>query len=134
MARKRHYYSNTSAYDEAIRTLRTNIQFTDVDRNLKKMVITSAVPNEGKTTVAIKLARSFAQNNFKVLLIDCDLRNPSVNKELKVENKMGLTNILINKKDSSYAIMKDDIEEKLSILLSGPVPPNPSEVLSSESM
>lgn len=134
MARKKHYYSNTSAYDEAIRTLRTNIQFSDIDHKLKKLVVTSSVPDEGKTTIAINLAKSFAQNNMKVLLVDCDLRNPSLNKELKVENNLGLTNVLLNKKDVSYAIMKDFEEENMDILLSGPIPPNPAEILSSESM
>lgn len=134
MARKKHYYSNTSAYDEAIRTLRTNIQFSDIDHKLKKLVVTSSVPDEGKTTIAINLAKSFAQNNMKVLLVECDLRNPSLNKELKVENNLGLTNVLLNKKDVSYAIMKDFEEENMDILLSGPIPPNPAEILSSESM
>lgn len=134
MAKKHHYYSNTSAYDEAIRTLRTNIQFSDIDHKLKKIVVTSSVPNEAKTTIAINLAKSFAQNNMKVLLMDCDLRTPSVHKELDIENNMGLTNVLLSKKDTSYAIMKDYQEENLDILLSGPLPPNPAEVLSSEAM
>lgn len=134
MAKNKNYYSNTSAYDEAIRTLRTNIQFADIDENLKKIVVSSSVPDEGKTTVAIELARSFAQNNFKVLLVDADLRNPSVSKSLDIANNMGLTNVLLNKKDSSYAIMKDNEEENLDILLSGPVPPNPAEIISSKAM
>lgn len=134
MAKKHHYYTNTSAYDEAIRTLRTNIQFSDIDHKLKKIVVTSSVPYEAKTTIAINLAKSFAQNNMKVLLMDCDLRNPSVYKELEVENNMGLTNVLLSKKDTSYAIMRGYQEENLDILLSGPIPPNPAEILSSDAM
>ncbi|MDD7305127.1 MAG: CpsD/CapB family tyrosine-protein kinase [Peptoniphilaceae bacterium] len=134
MAKKKGYYYNSSAYEEAIRTLRTNIQFSDVDKKIKKILITSSVPNEGKTTVSVNLAKSFAKNNFKVLLIDSDLRNPSVNKELKIENNVGLTNVLLRKKDLSAAIMKGYDEENLDVLLSGPIPPNPSEILSSYAM
>lgn len=134
MAKKKGYYYNSSAYEEAIRTLRTNIQFSAVDKKIKKILITSSVPNEGKTTVSINLAKSFAKNNFKVLLIDCDLRNPSVNKELKIENNVGLTNVLLKKRDLASAIMKDYDEKNLDILLSGPIPPNPSEILSSNAM
>lgn len=134
MAKKHHYYSNTSAYEESIRTLRTNIQFSDIDHKLKKLVITSSVPDEGKTTVAINLARSFAQNNKKVLLMDCDLRNPSVGKELNIENTLGLTNLMIGNKDISSVIIKDTEAQNLDILFSGPIPPNPSEILSSEFM
>lgn len=134
MAKKHHYYSNTSAYEESIRTLRTNIQFSGIDHKLKKLVITSSVPDEGTTTVAINLARSFAQNNKKVLLMDCDLRNPSVGKELNIENTLGLTNLMIGNKDISSVIIKDTEAQNLDILFSGPIPPNPSEILSSEFM
>lgn len=134
MAKKHHYYSNTSAYDEAFRSLRTNIQFSNIDHDLKKLLITSSVPDEGKTTVAINLARSFAQNNKKVLLMDCDLRNPSVGKELNIENTLGLTNLVIGNKDISSVVIKDTEAQNLDILFSGPIPPNPSEILSSEFM
>lgn len=134
MAKKHYYYSNTSAYDEAFRSLRTNIQFSNIDHDLKKLLITSSVPDEGKTTVAINLARSFAQNNKKVLLMDCDLRNPSVGKELNIENTLGLTNLVIGNKDISSVVIKDTEAQNLDILFSGPIPPNPSEILSSEFM
>ncbi|MDO5047846.1 MAG: CpsD/CapB family tyrosine-protein kinase [Anaerococcus sp.] len=134
MAKKSTYYANSSHYDEAIRTLRTNIQFSDIDNQLKKIVVTSSIPDEGKTTVAVNLARSFAQNKFRVLLIDCDLRNPSVHKEMKVDNKVGLTNVLLNKKDLVHSLMKDYGEDYFDILLSGPTPPNPAEILSSKAM
>lgn len=128
-----NYYSNTSVYNESIRTLRTNIQFSDIDQDFKKLVITSSIPNEGKTTIAINLARSFAENGLKVLLIDCDLRNPSVSKILGYENNVGLTNLLLNKIEFVKAKIVDDKSENLDILLSGPIPPNPSEVVSSKS-
>ena len=78
MAKKHAYYSNTSMIDEAIRTLRTNLSFSSIDKQIQKIVITSSHPSEGKSTIALRLARSMAKNHQKVLLIDCDLRNPSI--------------------------------------------------------
>ena len=131
---KNRYYSSTSAYDEAIRTLRTNIQFSDIDNKFKKILVTSSIPNEGKTTISVGLASSFAENGFKVLLIDCDLRSPSMHKEFQTENSVGLTNLLLDKKKISNVIKEDSKQENLHVIFSGPTPPNPSEILSSHKM
>lgn len=131
---KNKYYSSTSAYDEAIRTLRTNIQFSDIDNKFKKILVTSSIPNEGKTTISVELASSFAENGFKVLLIDCDLRSPSLHKEFQTENSVGLTNLLLDKKKISNVIKEDSKQENLHVIFSGPTPPNPSEILSSHKM
>lgn len=134
MKKKNSYYSDTSVYNEAIKTLRTNIQYSDIDHSLKKLIVTSSVPNEGKTTIAIELAKSFAQNGFKVLLIDCDLRNSSVGKYMKYNNNVGLTNVLHGNMKLTEAIVVDEKEENFHILFSGPKPPNPAEVVSSKLM
>lgn len=122
-------------YIEAYKSLRTNLNFVSIDKNLKKLLVTSSIPGEGKTTVAINLAITLAQAGSKVILIDCDLRKPSVNKYLHVKSKIsgGLTNILSAKADleSNYLYFSD---LNLYVLTSGAIPPNPAELLSSERM
>lgn len=127
-------YGASSVYDEAIRTLRTNILFSDIDHNISKLVITSSVPDEGKSTIAIELSRSLAQNGAKVILMGCDLRNPSIGEYMGNEINLGITNILMKKVTIENSIIKDEKEDSLDILLSGPIPPNPSELISSNAM
>lgn len=134
MAKNHAYYSNTSMIDEAIRTLRTNLSFSSIDKQLQKIVITSSHPGEGKTTIALKLARSMAKNHQKVLLVDCDLRNPSIGKFMGTQFNLGLTNLLVKGLEFDQVKMKDSEESDLDIILTGPTPPNPSELLGSERM
>lgn len=117
---------------EAYRTLRTNIQYSSFDKEMRNIVITSADPSEGKSTVAGNLALSFAQNEKRVILVDCDLRKPSVHKNFKLSNLKGLSEVLIGKEKLDDAIQ--NYNDKLEILTSGKVPPNPSEMLSSKAM
>src|SRR5574344_1981426 len=131
---KKNNYNSSSIYDEAIRTLRTNILFSDIDQKLKKIVITSSLPDEGKSTIAVELSRSMAQNGSKVILLGCDLRNPTVGEYTENHVNYGITNILMKKIDLVDAIIKDNVESNLDLLLSGPVPPNPSELISSKAM
>lgn len=122
-----------SIYGEAYRTLRTNIQFSGIDRNLKSIVITSSIAEEGKTTVAINLAFSISQIDKRVILIDSDLRKPKIHKELNLLNLSGLTTILAENLD--YKLFVQSINgENLDVLTSGPIPPNPSELLGSKRM
>ena len=81
------------AYAEAYKTLRTNLSFASISKQYKKIIITSAIPNEGKSTVAVNLAFTLAESDAKVLLIDCDLRNPTLRRLLRVrvDYKGGLT-------------------------------------------
>lgn len=123
-----------SQISEAFRTLRTNIQFLDIDRDLKSVVITSSIPEEGKSTIAVNIAISMAQLDKKILLIDCDLRKPVLHKYFNLNNRQGLTNILAKKEDFKSNIISVNEIVGLDILPSGPVPPNPSELLSSKSM
>ena len=121
-----------SVVSEAYRTLRTNIQYSSFDKKIKTIVVTSAEAAEGKSTVSGNLALAFAQNENKVIILDCDLRKPSVHKNFKVSNLSGLSEVLIGKVELKDVIQKRN--ENLDILTSGKIPPNPSEMLSSSSM
>ena len=123
------------AYAEAYKTLRTNLSFASISKQYKKIIITSAIPNEGKSTVAVNLAMTLAESDAKVLLIDCDLRNPSLRRLLRIraENKDGLTSLLTGKSTLAECAFKHP-KMKCDILLAGAIPPNPVELLSSSQM
>lgn len=116
---------------EAYRILRTNIQFTNIDKTIRSIVITSPGPGEGKTTIIVNLAAAMAQNNKKILLIDGDLRKPCVHTFFGLDNVKGITNILSEDIEHTKIIQYTYIEN-LHILASGPIPPNPSELLGSQ--
>lgn len=128
---KKHSYYNSSLYDEAIRSVRTNIQFADIDHKNKIIAMTSSKPSEGKTTVVYKLAQSFAENGERVVLLDFDLRAPKVGVVAGIDNNVGLTNVITGKLELDRALYRDKGQENLFILLSGPTPPNPAEILAS---
>ena len=117
---------------EAYRTLRTNIQYSSFDKQIKTIVVTSAEAAEGKSTVSGNLALCFAQNEKKVIIVDCDLRKPSVHKNFQISNLIGLSEVLIGKEQLEEAIQRRN--ENLDMLPSGKIPPNPSEMLSSSAM
>lgn len=122
-----------SPISEQYRTVRTNIQFSSVDSTIKTLMITSAGPSEGKSTTVANLAVVFAQQEKKVLLIDADMRKPTVHYTFQLHNHRGLTNVLTKQTSLLDAINKTD-QENLVILTSGPIPPNPAELLASRSM
>lgn len=130
MTSKNNYYS-ASMYDEAIRSVRTNIQFSSLDKKNKVISITSAKPAEGKSTVIYKLAKSFADNGEKVILLDCDLRSPSISEIAGINDNVGITNYLTGKVNIQRAINKDREQSNLDMIFTGPVPPNPAEILAS---
>ncbi len=127
-----------SARAEAFRQLRTNLQFVDVDAGPRSILVSSSVPGEGKTTTICNLAISLAQGGARVCLIEGDLRRPSFGEYLGVESAAGLTSVLIGAADL------DDVlqpwgegrvgDGRVEVLASGPVPPNPSELLGSKGM
>lgn len=123
------------AYTEAYKTLRTNLSFASISKQYKKIIITSAIPNEGKSTVATNLAITLAEADAKVLLIDCDLRNPNLRRLLRVrpENKKGLTALLTGQAPVEECILTH-LKIKCDVLLAGVTPPNPVELLSSPQM
>lgn len=121
---------------EQYRTIRSNIQFSAVDHELNTVVVTSSGPGEGKSTTAANLAVVFANSGKKVLLVDADLRKPSVALTFQLPNVMGLSNLLGNKDKESQVseyITKSNVEN-LWLMTSGPKPPNPSEMLASKRM
>lgn len=128
------YTNPKSPIAEAYRSIRTNIEFSNIDKHIKIITITSTQPNEGKSTVISNLAAAFASlENKRVLIIDGDLRNPSVHKMFGVSNLNGITDILLGEKDVDKCLEKTKIKG-LDILKVGKVPPNPSEMLQSNKM
>ena len=118
---------------EAFRTVRTNISFSDVDNEIQTILFTSTKQNEGKSTVISNVAYSFSKlENCKVLLMDLDLRNPTVHKMFGVSNTYGLMDNLKNDRPLEKCIHK--IEENIHVLPTGAIPPNPTEILSSKKM
>lgn len=122
-----------SNISEAYRTIRTGIEFSNLDKDLKIICITSSKKDEGKTTVLSNLGVSFAKIDKKVLLIDADLRNPSISKMFDTSNTQGLMDILLGKRNIQDCVKKTK-QENLYILTGGTIPPNPAEVLSSKKM
>jgi non-specific protein-tyrosine kinase len=123
----------SSHVTEAYRLLRTNLDFASLDRPVRKLLVTSALPQEGKSTTAANLAVVSAQNGKRVLLIDVDLRRPTVHKLFKVPNHHGLTSLLLGVVRPEEAIQEVGIEN-LQVLTSGPMPPSPADTLSSQAM
>lgn len=118
-----------SARAENYRQLRANLQFANVDEHPRVIAVTSAVPGEGKTTVAINLAAAMAEAGFTVCLVDADLRRPGIARAFGLVGPVGLTSLLVRQVELGDAIQSAG--ENLFVLASGPTPPNPSEVLAS---
>ncbi|HKT02034.1 MAG TPA: polysaccharide biosynthesis tyrosine autokinase [Rugosimonospora sp.] len=125
--------SARSARAEALRQLRTNLEFVNVDEPPRSIVVTSAVANEGKSTTACNLAIVFAEAGKRVILVDADLRRPRLAEYLGLEGAVGLTNVL-----AGQAAVDDALQQwgtsGITVLPSGSVPPNPSELLGSRNM
>lgn len=124
-----------SPISEAFRTLRTNIKFSNLDKPIKTLLITSPIPEAGKSSVSINLALTMAQDKYKVVLVDTDLRKPTIHKIFQQDNKTGLTNILVEDKKLKEVMRRvTDVDPNLYFIPSGPIPPNPSELLGSNRM
>jgi capsular exopolysaccharide synthesis family protein len=118
---------------EAFRTLRTNIQFASIDKSAQIVCVTSAGPGEGKSTVASNLAVVMAETGKKTLLIDCDMRKPTLQKVFSCSNSLGLSDLLAGKVVFEKVVQNTGVEG-LQLLTSGTRPPNPSELLASSKM
>ena len=113
---------------EAFRQIRTNLQFVDVEHQLRSVVLTSSIPSEGKSTTACNVAISLAQAGVRVVLIEGDLRRPRVATYMGLEGAVGLTSVLLGRVDLDDALQPWG-DGTLQVLASGPLPPNPSELL-----
>ncbi|EJV70010.1 tyrosine protein kinase [Bacillus mycoides] len=122
-----------SKISEQYRSIRTNIQLSSSIHKSRTIVITSPRYGEGKSTITVNLAVSIAQKGEKVLVIDANLRTPTIHEMFGVENTIGLTDILSGKTTLEGAVKKTEMES-LDVLTSGPIPFNPSEVISSDVM
>lgn len=133
---KRHLIAKKdpkSPITEQYRTIRTNIQYASVDQAIRSIVVTSSGPMEGKSTTTANLAVVFAQQGKKTLLIDADLRKPTAHYTFQLPNTVGLTSVLTKQVELMDAVHMTDVEN-LFVLTSGPIPPNPAELLASVSM
>jgi capsular exopolysaccharide synthesis family protein len=126
--------SPRSPISEAYRTLRTNLGFSSLDRPLKTMVVTSPGPEAGKSTTLANLAVTLAQAEKKVVLVDCDLRRPSQHQLFGLTNEVGLTTMVMDDEAMSDPPLRETAVPGLWLLPSGPLPPNPSELLGSRRM
>ena len=129
-----HLLSENSpfAVQEAYKAIRTNIMFSIPEERCKKIVISSSLQGEAKSTTAANLAIAFAQNHAKVLLIDCDLRLPTIASRLGISQTPGLTNLLVGLSSAKDVI--HHLPEGLDVLPAGDIPPNPTELLGSNKM
>ncbi len=118
---------------EAFRVLRANIQFAAVDKPLKSLALTSAGPAEGKSTIVANLGVALAQSGARVILVDGDLRRPTLHKFFRLARGAGLSSVLLGRAPLEEALQETGIDGLL-LLASGPVPPNPSEMLASEAL
>src|SRR5436189_2732467 len=116
---------------EAYRTLRTNIQFSSLDKPLRTLLATSTAPDEGKSTTLANLAVTMAQSEQRVILVDCDLRRPSLHTLFGLPNEAGLTSMILAQED---APLQETGVPGLSLLPSGPLPPRPADILGSRRM
>lgn len=117
---------------EAIRILKTNLQFSFIDENFKTLMITSSMPGEGKSFISANLACAFSMMDYKVLLIDCDLRKGRQHKVFGLNKDNGLSNLLLDDIENYKKYIKKTEVDNLYVLPSGVVPPNPSELLGSD--
>ena len=124
-----------SSISEAFRGLRTAVLFSSSsDKELKSIMVTSSSPSEGKSTTASNIAVTLAQQNSKVLLVDCDLRKPSIHKVFGLGSDKGVSNLLVDPSVKVKELIHETKTENLYVMTSGPIPPNPSELLGSKRM
>ena len=124
-------HNPSSLITESYRVLRTNILYSSPDNPVRTLVVTSPLPGEGKTTTAGNLAVVMAQGGSQVLLVDLDLRRPNIHRLFGISNSAGLTNLLVEDRSLESVVQKDSVGN-LDILTTGPIPPNPAELVGSK--
>ncbi|MBG9978574.1 CpsD/CapB family tyrosine-protein kinase [Ruoffia tabacinasalis] len=128
------YYEPKSIIAEQYRTLRTNLEFAQVGRDVRSIAITSSMPMEGKSTTSANLAYTLGQTGRNVLIVDADLRKPTLHRTFKLNNEQGLTTLLANNDLKFNQVVQKSNELGLYFLPSGPIPPNPAELIGSPQM
>ncbi len=126
--------SGQSIASEAYRILRTNLQFAGIDRPLRTLMISSPAPGEGKSLTASNLGAAFAQTGQRVLLVDADLHRPRLHRIFGLRNNVGLTTALLEVRPAVDGLLQETKVPGLQVLTSGPLPPNPAELLGSARM
>ena len=128
--------NNKEYVTEAFNTIRTNMSFLGMDRQIKSILVTSSVKGEGKTMISCNIAKAYSLIKQKVLLIDCDLRNPAIHNTLGITHSRGLTELIFASgeigEDTDYSDYIVKYQENLDVIIAGFIPPNPSEILSSK--
>lgn len=119
---------------EAYRGLRTNLDFSSLDHPLRTLLVTSAAPEEGKSTILANLAVTIAQAGKRVILVDCDLRRPSLHRIFDLDDAHGLTSMVVDEKALAAPPLQETSVPGLQVLPGGPLPPNPAELLGSHRM
>jgi len=120
-----------SSVAECCRSIRTNLLFMSPDKPLKKLLVTSSGPQEGKTTVATSLAIAMAQSGNRVLLVDTDMRRPRLHRAFGIANEVGISSAIVGEMPIESCIKSTEVPG-LSVLPCGPIPPNPTELLHAE--
>ncbi|SPT62290.1 Tyrosine-protein kinase YwqD [Aerococcus viridans] len=126
------YFEPMSAVAEQYKTIRTNIEFAQIGNSINSIAVTSSISMEGKSTTTVNLAYTYAQTGKKVLIVDTDLRKPTLHKTFKLNNNVGLTTALVNDEYSLESVIQYFEDFDLYILPSGPIPPNPAELVGSQ--
>lgn len=124
----------TSVDTEQFNTIRTNIKFSNVDKDYKTLMVTSSNISEGKSTVSANIATTFAKQGLHTLLVDSDLRRPTINATFGIDNPQGLSNYLSERNFDINSIIHKTSVKNLYVMPSGPIPPNPSELIGSKRM
>nr|WP_312579438.1 CpsD/CapB family tyrosine-protein kinase [Sedimentibacter sp.] len=117
---------------ESYRKVVANIEFANIDNDIKSIMVTSTLAGEGKTTTVANLASFMTDSNKKVLLLDLDLRKPTIHKQFMISNKYGLTDLLLNKDD--YKKYTTNVIQGLDVITSGSIVANPAEIISSKAI
>lgn len=128
------YFNPKSVIAEEFRTIRTNIDFAQVDRDIKSIVVSSSIPAEGKSTISSNLAIAMGAMDKNVLVVDADMRKPTLHRTFTLSNEQGLTTLLAHPDIHFNEVVMKSNDLKLYLLPSGPIPPNPSELLASSRM
>jgi capsular exopolysaccharide synthesis family protein len=128
------YYYGQGSFWESLQVLYSNIQLLNSDRPIKSLVVSSAVPGDGKSTVGFSLAKTAAIMGKKVLLVDCDLRKSKIHKLTQLNNLWGISSLISSDMDVNQVIQKMPGLNDLSVITAGPTPPDPARLLSSDKM